>query len=57
MNPYVAELLKRHYEKKRNSENDSFPSELDLLIEQRENYFLENDPRSPDSCLALATIN
>ena len=51
MNPYVAELLKRHYEKKRDLENNSPPSELDLLIEQRENYFLENDPRSPDSCL------
>lgn len=50
MNPYVAEVLKRHYEKKARLEDDSLPSELDLLIEQRENYFLENDPRFPDSC-------
>lgn len=51
MNPYVAELLKRHYDKKRDLENDFFPSELDLDFERRENYFLENDPRSPDACL------
>ncbi len=51
MNSYIAEVLKRHYEKKARLEDDFSPSELDLLIEQRENYFLENDPRSPDSCL------
>ena len=53
MNPYVAELLKRAYEKKRKRdlEDDFFPSALDLLIEQRENYFFENNPCSPDACL------
>lgn len=50
MNSYVAEILQRHYDKKRDLENSYFLSELDLSIERRENHFLENDPRLCDPC-------